>query len=189
MPVSTQRLPPEDPEPDDPPEEPDDPEPPDDPELGDPFIPPPEPLPALPGVPLVPDELDPLLPGVPEVPWDPDCPGLDEPGFPVSASGLPLADEALLPELDWPSPCDELPRSRLEPLDEPLIPPLSLLDEPEVFWSRSAMILPSKMLWTYAGAEHLASYVLCRAWPTGEQYKGQSGLRMRALKRRHCLVR
>jgi len=54
--------------------------------------------------------------------------------LPVSSSGLPLAGEASGAS-PLPVPCDELPGSRLELLDEPLIPPLSLLDEPGFFWS------------------------------------------------------
>jgi hypothetical protein len=70
--------------------------------------------------------------------------------LPLSPSDWPL-DDALRLEPDWPSPCDELPRSRLELLDELLDPPWLPLDEPEVFWSRSAIVLSSEMLWTSAG--------------------------------------
>lgn len=52
----------------------------------------------------------------------------------------PELPDALCPDPRCPSPCDELPRSRLELADEPLMPP----DEPEVFWSRSAMMKSSR---------------------------------------------
>jgi hypothetical protein len=144
-------LPPEDPEPDDPPDEPDDPEPPDDPELGDPLIPPLELLPGLPDMPPLLDELGPLLLDDPELPEDPGDPDVDEPALPL------LAGEPLLPEFDFPSPFGGLSRSRLGLLDGALFPPWLLPDEPGLFWSRSAMILSSKILWTSAGAEQVAS--------------------------------
>jgi hypothetical protein len=115
---------------------------------------PPELLPELPDIPpepLLPElpDLPPLeLPELPELPEDPDEPGLVAPTFPLSPSVWPLGEEALRLEPDCPSPCDEPPRSRLELLDEPLDPPLLPLDEPEVFWSRSAIVLSSEMLWT-----------------------------------------
>jgi hypothetical protein len=188
--VSTQRLPPEDPGPDDPPDDPDDPEPPDVRELGDPLIPPPEPLPEDPDVPPVLDELDPplLVDPEPELPEDPGTPELDEPGFPVSSSGLPLADVALFPELGWPSPCDELPGSRLELLDEPLMPPWLVLDEPEVFWSRSAMILSSKMLWTYVGTEQAAVLRALPSVPHRSAIRRPMCPTHEGARRRHCPV-
>jgi hypothetical protein len=92
------------------------------------------------------DELDPPL--LDDPPDEPDRPELDEPELPLSSSDWSSADAFRL-ELGWPSPCDELPRSRLELLDEPPDPldaPCFPLDEPEMFWSRSAMMLSSKML-------------------------------------------
>ncbi|MEO7455609.1 MAG: hypothetical protein ABIY52_05060 [Gemmatimonadaceae bacterium] len=53
---------------------------------------------------------------------------LDDPRWPSPCE--PDDDDDALrlePELDCPSPCDELPRSRLESLDESLMP---------LFWSR-----------------------------------------------------
>lgn len=104
----------------------------------------------MPDVPLIPP-LEPRLSGLPvrsepvlDEPLEPEPDGpLDEPDEPavldmpeLPPKPLPVdpldPDDALRPLLDCPSPCDELPRSRLEPLDEP-----------EVFWSRSAMMLPS----------------------------------------------
>ena len=70
--------------------------------------------------------------------------------MPLSPSDW-LLGEALRLEPDWPSPCDELPRSRLEPLDELPDPPWLPLDEPGLFWFRSAMTLSSVMLWTSVG--------------------------------------
>lgn len=81
---------------------------------------PPEAFREPPDEPLFPDE--PLLPDEPELALMPprELP-LDE---------LPLC----------PSPCAELERSRPELADEPLMPSL-LLDEPDAFWLRSAMVL------------------------------------------------
>lgn len=96
-------LPPELPERD----EPDDPDDPDEPD--DALIPPE--LDELPDDPLMSPDLD-ELPGEREVPAFPSYPlGLL---VPLDASRLVLAR---------PSPCDELPRSLLELLDEPLMPP------------------------------------------------------------------
>jgi hypothetical protein len=131
---------------------PDPPEPPDDPE------PPEEPVPRELEEPDEPDELDdPLIPPLePELPELPDMPPLELelPDEPLSESDGPLpldaersllvddersllldAERSLLELPASPSPCDDDP---LE-LDEPLMPPLLLLDDPEVFWSRSAM--------------------------------------------------
>jgi hypothetical protein len=100
------------------------PEPPDDPE-------PPEP----------PD--DPEPPEPPELPLRPELPEL--PDEPLSESESRSSDEPLLPDdplrpllPESPSPCEDDP-PELEPPDEPLRP---LPDEPEVFWSRSAMFCP-----------------------------------------------
>jgi hypothetical protein len=87
----------------------------------------------------------------PELPDDPDRPELDAPTFPLNPSDWLPDEEALRLEPDCPSPCDELPRSRLELLDEPPDPPWLPLDEPEGFWFRSAIVLSSEMLWTSVG--------------------------------------
>lgn len=87
----------------------------------------------------------PLMPPCdPDDPLDPLCEP-DDPELPRSASGSGelLDDDALRPELVDPSPCDEPSRSRLELRDEPLVPLCSLLDDPEVFLSRSAIVLSS----------------------------------------------
>lgn len=51
-------------------------------------------------------------------------PPLERESVEESRSSLCELDEALRFEADCPSPCDELLRSRLELLDEPLMPPL-----------------------------------------------------------------
>jgi hypothetical protein len=76
------------------------------------------------------DEPEAFRPLVPELPDDPP-----------SESDWLLLDEPLRPLSDSPLPCDDALRSEPEPLPvEPLCPLLLLPDEPEVFWSRSAMI-------------------------------------------------
>jgi hypothetical protein len=181
-------LPPEDPEPDDPPDEPDDPEPPDVPELGDPLIPPLELLPGLPDMPPLLDELGPLLLDDPELPEDPDGPDVDEAALPRSPSDWPLAGEALLPELDFPSPFGGLSRSRLSLLAGALFPPWLLLDEPGLFWSRSAMILSSKILWTSAGAEQVASLRALPSVPYGSAIQRPICPTHEGAPGRHCPV-
>ena len=64
----------------------------------------------------------------------------DDPELPPPPVLEPL-DEACRSrsDVDCPSPCDELPRSRCELPDEALLSLWPLFDEPEVFRSRSAM--------------------------------------------------
>lgn len=110
-------------------EEPDEPDEPD-----DPLIPPLElELPELPDIPPLELELpdEPLSESDDLLPLDAERSLLVD-----DERSLPLDAERSLLELPAsPSPCDDDP---LE-LDEPLMPPLLLLDDPEVFWSRSAM--------------------------------------------------
>lgn len=140
-----QRAPlPDEPEPPDEPELPDDPEPPDVPreleepdepdEPDDPLIPPLElELPELPDIPPLELELpdEPLSESDDLLPLDAERSLLVD----DERSLLLDAERSLLELPASPSPCDDDP---LE-LDEPLMPPLLLLDDPEVFWSRSAM--------------------------------------------------
>ena len=126
----------------------------------------------LPEPPEPPDE-----PELPEEPELPDMPSLEleRPDEPLSESdgrlpldaerslllddersllldderSLPLDAERSLLELPAsPSPWDDDPLV----LDEPLMPPLSLPDDPELFWSRSAMFFLPGSMWSFAGA-------------------------------------
>jgi hypothetical protein len=133
------------------PDEPDDPDmPPDDPELPGEF----EALRPLPGDPDVPEDPDmppddPELPPVP-VPGElgvlrPPLDDPDDPDMPPDEPELPGELGLLRPLLDRPSLGDELGSFfglplLDESLGEPLMPPLPLPGEPEVFLSRSAMI-------------------------------------------------
>jgi hypothetical protein len=55
-------------------------------------------------------------------------PDPDEPELPLMPPDEPeLPPDAPCPELACPSPCDDPPRSRLEPLDDPPVLPEPLL--------------------------------------------------------------
>ncbi len=90
-------------------------------------------------LPLMPPERsdEELLDALRALPCEPE----DDPALPPTPPVLEPLDDACRSrsEAECPSPCDELPRSRLELPDEAFLSLWPLFDEPEVFRSRSAI--------------------------------------------------